>query len=373
MISTAALTDSAATATLAKIPSFAGSGMVKVEFPNVQAIRRRLADGSERVYYYHRPTQIRLPDDPRSPEFSAKVEALNKPGIQSKRAEARTFGALIEAYLASPAFRDLSPKTQRGYRRDLDSIRNRWGWGPLPVEQLEPHHVQALLDSLSDTPAAANALVRSLRLVLEWGRRRGWVKDNAAAKPGRLKTGDGHRPWEEHELETFEARWPLGSWERTAYGLLLDTAQRGGDVAKMTVSHVARGEVSVAQEKTGARVWLPQAQDLVAVLAAWMPAVEGLALFPGRDGRAIGVDRFRHRMRAAIRAAGLPDDCTTHGIRYTAATRVYDLTGDWAAVADITGHATMQMARKYSEKRRRTRATVERLSAWQRGRGTNQE
>ena len=54
---------------------------------------------------------------------------------------------------------------------------------------------------------------------------------------------------------------------------------------------------------------------------------------------------------------------TTHGLRYTAARIIWELTNDWEAVKDITGHVTMEMAKKYAEKKRRTTATVEELGA----------
>jgi integrase len=82
------------------------------------------------------------------------------------------------------------------------------------------------------------------------------------------------------------------------------------------------------------------------------------------------MDYFRKMMREAYDEAELPKDFTTHGPRYTAATRVYEVYKSmgnpdriaWEAVADITGHATMQMAKKYSEKKRRAQITVGHLN-----------
>jgi len=72
---------------------------------------------------------------------------------------------------------------------------------------------------------------------------------------------------------------------------------------------------------------------------------------------------MRHVMRAAIRAAALPDECTLHGLRYTFATRAIELGLDWQTIESIVGHKTAEMAAKYTEKRRRARLTIVTLDA----------
>lgn len=67
-------------------------------------------------------------------------------------------------------------------------------------------------------------------------------------------------------------------------------------------------------------------------------------------------------MRDAYRNAGLSDDVTNHGGRYTAATRLHELGSDWETIASITGHETMQMVRKYTAKKRKARLAISRLN-----------
>jgi integrase len=66
-----------------------------------------------------------------------------------------------------------------------------------------------------------------------------------------------------------------------------------------------------------------------------------------------------------MREAGLPDDCTLHGLRYTFATRGLELGLDWQRIESIVGHRTAQMAHKYTEKRRRSRLAIATLDAAQ--------
>jgi integrase len=70
---------------------------------------------------------------------------------------------------------------------------------------------------------------------------------------------------------------------------------------------------------------------------------------------------MRHLMRDAMTAAGLPSDCTLHGLRYTFATRAIELGLDWQTIESIVGHETAQMASKYTEKRRRARFAITKL------------
>jgi integrase len=119
-----------------------------------------------------------------------------------------------------------------------------------------------------------------------------------------------------------------------------------------------KGEIAVAQEKSGERVWIPASRKLRAALDPWLAAHPHVVMFPTPTGRPLRVDHMRHLMRAAIRAAGLSNDCTLHGLRYTFATRAIELGLDWQTIESIVGHKTAEMAVKYTEKRRRARLAI---------------
>src|SRR5262245_16731383 len=72
--------------------------------------------------------------------------------------------------------------------------------------------------------------------------------DNPFSDLPRYRLGT-HHSWTDGELDQFERRWPLGTRERLAYALLLYTAQRGSDVARMTRNDMANGYIRVAQDK----------------------------------------------------------------------------------------------------------------------------
>lgn len=348
--------------------------MGKLDLPYLDLVT---AKGRSYGYYRRGGRRQRIPGEPGSPAFLQAYTRIHESWtLSAEMTDAppvpHSVAALVAAYRASPEYRQLAPKTRRDYARYLDRfVADR---GSLPAAAMERRHVLTYRNRFADKPATANALVRVIRLVFAWGLdNTAYVKANPAQRPRRLKTGEGHRPWEDWEIRAFRRAWPADSLERVAFELYLNTGQRGGDVAAMTRRDRRRRPdgmwISVTQEKTGERVEIREAKALRAVLTPWLRSRKEIALLPatrpreGRVGLPLTVDALRHRLRGAIRTAGLGNDCTLHGLRYTAATVLRELGLSWPEIADITGHQTAEMARKYSEKRRRVARAIDRLDA----------
>jgi site-specific recombinase XerD len=330
--------------------------MVVVVLPGVKRIPMRLADGSRRVYFYHRATGKRLPDDPASLEFATRLAELNAPAVKTSAAPTDTIAGLIAAYRTSPDFTQLAEKTRKDYRRYLTTLEELWG--DMAVKDLRRRHVRALRNAYAKTPRTANYLVQVIRLVMTYAVDEDLREDNPATRPKMLRTGDGHRPWEEDEIADFRQRWKPDTAERVAFELLLNLGQRGGDTIAMTRAHYRKGEVSVKQEKTEARVWVPASDDLIAILDPWLETHQEMMLLINSDGVPFKIDHFRHFMRAAYRAAKISDEVSTHGCRYTAATILHELGCDWETIGAVTGHETAEMVRKYTRKKRRARLAI---------------
>jgi integrase len=81
-------------------------------------------------------------------------------------------------------------------------------------------------------------------------------------------SSEGWHTWTEDEIAQFEARHPIGSPARLALALTLYTGQRASDLIRMGRQHVRDGQISVAQQKTGACVWIPLHPHLKAILDA---------------------------------------------------------------------------------------------------------
>ncbi|MEK9967775.1 MAG: tyrosine-type recombinase/integrase, partial [Ferrovibrio sp.] len=226
-----------------------------------------------------------------------------------------------------------------------------------------------LRNTYMETPRKANLIIQvasilgSLAVDLELR------ESNPAARIKKLKTGPGHRPWEEFEIEAYYAKWTLGTPQRAAVDLLLFGGQRRGDTIAMTRAHYRLEEfgkekrlgIFVAQEKTDARLCIPAADKLIRSLDAYLPLHDQMTLLVDpKTGKPFQKRSFSGFMRESIAAAGLPDSVSVHGARYTAATRLWEILRAaghaddmaWQVVGSITGHETVAMARKYTSKRR---------------------
>lgn len=350
--------------------------MGRLDLPYLWAAKGR---GGALYWFYRRGGQripIAGPDGQRlqqgAPGFLEAYERVHRTFGQDAEPAAGepatgTLAHLIAVYKKAPEFTKKAKRTRKDYGRYLDLIKEKHGHRR--VATMPRDAVLKLRDEYAETPRTANYLMSVLRLILVYAEDRrktfllseSWA--NPARKPKRLQTGEGHRPWEESEIAAFRKKWKAGTLERVLLEAFLNTGQRGEDVAPMVRPQYFKGEIAVAQEKTRERVWIPVARDLKAVLDPWLRSHKHVVLFPTPKGRPLKVDHMRHVMRAACRAAGLPDDCTLHGLRYTFATRALEIGVDPQTMESIVGHKTAQMASKYTAKRRGARLMIVTLDA----------
>jgi integrase len=329
-------------------------------------LNRIRAKGREYWYYRRDGRNIPIGSAPGQAGFRERYDALH---AQFERGPGEgklpgSLGALIILYkTTSPEYKKAAASTKRAYDAYLQYLDEKHG--KLMVTSMPRSFVFGLRNKFQATPRKANYIVQVLRLVLSFGVDSGWRADNPASRPKLLKPdGDGHRPFEESEIAAFRAKWPIGKLERTAFELLINTGQRIGDIVLMSRAHLANGEIAVAQEKTKARVWIPLSKDLTVALTPYLAAhSHAVMLITRKAKKPTGwtVSGLQHVMRDAYRDAGLPDDVTNHGARYTAATRLHELGCDWQTIAAITGHETMQMVQKYTAKRRMAKLAIGKL------------
>ncbi len=109
----------------------------------------------------------------------------------------------------------MKPKTRKDYARYLRILEEIWG--PLPVVGIRRKHVKALRDKYADKPRTANYVVQEVRLLMSFALDEEVIEDNPASKPRMLRTGEGHRPWEEDEIAAYRRRWPPETVERVAF------------------------------------------------------------------------------------------------------------------------------------------------------------
>lgn len=340
--------------------------MIWTKRRNINRVRAR-----GHIYFYHRKTGARLPGDPASAEFARaweREEAKAGPALGNVRPG--TLHALITEYKGSSAFKSRADKTRKDYMRYLDRLG--LAFDDLMVTEIDREFVVNLKEELSATPRAADYMVQMLRLLFSFALDRPskyGITVNPAARPGRLSKPEGHRPFEESEIAAFRKRWKAATLERVTFELFLNTGQRGGDVCDMTRPQYFGGRILVNQHKTGERVSIPVSKDLRAVLDPWLEAHKHISLLVTPSGGSLKPRYMRSLMRDAFTAAGLPADCTAHGLRYTFGVIAREI-GAAELVDSILGHRVAEMTRKYTEKRRNAEIVITRLDD---ARGRNNE
>jgi integrase len=225
---------------------------------DLQYLNKIKAKGRAYWYYRRNVRNIALGLAPDAEGFTARYAAIHAqfegtPSGEAPPAEGY-LAALIDTYkLTSPEYRNLKPTSERAYDAYLDLLSGNYG--KHRVRTMPRAFVFELRDKYQDTLRKANYIDQVLRAVLTFGVDRGWRADNPASKPKLLKSGsDGHRPFEETEISAFRDCWKNGALERACFELLINSGQRMSDIVNMIRSHVDTGEISVAQEKTGARL-----------------------------------------------------------------------------------------------------------------------
>ena len=312
---------------------------------------RMVVNRTGRPYYYlqrfrgtnNAHPQIRLPDDPRSPEFwEAYARHLN---IAPQPPRTDTMAALITAWQLSPEWTQMKPRTQTLWGSLANHIVD--AWGPLEVKGVRPRHVLALRDALASQPAKANNLMRCLGSVMSWSVPRGWRDDNPCSEIKPLKGGEGYDPWPWDVIESAErelsSKRPDLWW---AVALALYTGQRMGDVLAMRWSAInAGGIISVKQGKTGKELFIPLHKDLRAVLDGIPRHAVTILTSAERTPWQTGfqVAWAKHKPQA-VRDKAL----VFHGLRKSAVVMLLEAGCTDAEVASVTGQSR-QMIEWYAK------------------------
>jgi integrase len=349
--------------------------MAKIRLKFVSADTDR--HGNVRYYYRRRGSpKIRLPGAPGSPSFMAAY-ARAVAGVTSSTdtdaagpAKKDSLRAYCVSYYSSAEFKRLDPRTQRVRRNLLDELCRKHG--EKPTSHMEPRHVRRLRDEKADTPEAANALVKALRQVFAHAIANDMVKANPAREVPYIRSGStGFHSWTPDEIVEFEHRHPIGSKARLALSLLLYTGQRRSDVVRFGRQHVRDGRICFTQHKNRARkpvsLQIPIVPDLQKIIDA-SPCGE-LTFLINDLGRPFTAAGFGNRFRVWCDEAGLKQ-CSAHGLRKAAASRLAELGASEHEIMAITGHRTSKEVTRYTRAARQkvlADRAMARLAAGQKG------
>ena len=338
--------------------------MATIKVPGVESWR----DRHGRLRHYYRPTKahrrVALPGDAGSAEFMAAYHAALAEAapdrVKVRTAAPGTMAALAASYYTSPTFADLRPATRRTRRGIIDRFLVEHGMKA--VATIERRHVVAILDRFADRPGAAINLRKMLKGLFTRAIDLGWRKDDPTVAIKGRKTGNW-RSWTDAEIAAMEARWPIGTRERLAFALHLYTGQRRSDVVRMTRADVAGGVIRIVQAKTGNKAVVPVHRDLAPILDA--SPIGRLYLVETRDGRPFSVAGYGNWLRTTHRAAALPDDCVTHGLRKAAGRLLAEAGASTKQIMAVLGLRSLSLAELYTRDAEQEHLAADGMSAWE--------
>jgi integrase len=271
-----------------------------------------------------------------------RVQARN---IGASRTVPGSFDALCVSYYRSPDFQGLKASTQTVRRNVIE--RFRIDHGTKPMSRLGRAHIKDIIGAKASTPEAANNLLKVLRVLLNHAVEIGMITTNPAVGVKRYRShGDGIHTRSEAEVVQFEATHPIGTKARLALELLLGTGQRRSDVVRMGWQHVRGDEIAVRQQKTDEPLLIPMDQDLVQALRA-APRTN-LTFLVTERGASFTSAGFGNWFRDRCNEAGLPQ-CSAHGLRKLAATRMANAGCSTDQIKAVTGHKSLSEVARYTE------------------------
>jgi integrase len=299
----------------------------------------------------------RLPDI-RDPTFARAYQQAQ--ALRTRRVTVegeRTFDWLLRMFERSVEFRALAKNSQTNYSRHLGyasaNFRSDEGrsW---PLDLLTAEHVLILRDKFAGTPGKANATVRALGALFKWASKAGrkYMAVNPAAGIELLEGGE-HEPWPEHLVEAALADPAM----RLPVGLLYYTGQRISDVVKMGRSSIARGILTLTQQKTGITLRIAVHSELAVILAADAPT--GAMLFLVNEwGKPLTESGVRQRIQKWAKDRG--HHVVPHGLRKNAVNALLEAGCSTAEVSAITGQdlQTIEHYAKQRDKEHLSRAAI---------------
>ena len=268
-----------------------------------------------------------------------------------------TVADLAERYLEEHVQVRIKPGTQRRVRGMLDNHIVP-ALGRLPLEAVEPSHVNEFHQRLSDRPVTANKCVKVLSHMYRLGT--GWGMVPEGLNPCRSVEKYPERSRERFLTDAEFARLgrvldealdsgaaPLTAV--TAIRLLMLTGCRKSEILTLRWADVDldAGELHLADSKTGPRaVQLPPtAVELLEALPQWD---DSPWVFPGndRDGRYSG-GGLDHAWRT-VRAAAALEDVRIHDLRHSFASRALALGETLPVIGKLLGHSDIETTARYA-------------------------
>jgi integrase len=316
-----------------------------------------------------------------SHEFDANYEAAKAAAVGvalpgETRIQKGTVHDLCAQYYQCYDFKTNKEKTQKRYRAQIEVFRQ--ALGHIMVRAINSAHIEKIKAAYADRPGAGRTLLKRLRGMFAFAIKAGFRTDNPCSVVKLPKEGKGFLPWSDDDIAIYEAHWAAGTRERLGMYLCLYTAQRRSDIVTMGRQHLRDGEISVFQQKTGTRVWIPLHSKLREELAQ-VPENQMLFMVNPTTGKMLSSEGFgnwiRKNAKAPMRAEAyegepeadrqlIPGTRGPHGLRKAACRQLIEMGCDGETVISISGHATVAELEPYIRDVNRRKKARQAMKIW---------
>lgn len=314
------------------------------------------ANGRRYVYRRVNGQLVPLPNLPENhPAFLTAYAAAGEARTKT-RAQAGTIAALCEAYMRSGAYAKLAASTRAVWRRGISKISESRGKGL--VADLRAEHLRR--DVRAFTAGASSMRLKMWRSLLSFAVADGWISDNPSTG---VKPSEGvavpHRQWTLAEIEGYREHWPIGTPQRCAFEVIYWTGARCVDAVHIGWQKVDRdGWLTFTQTKTGGKASCPINTRLPRWCASLAPdqqhlldclPKDGLQWIVTQTGKPRSVKGLSQWISASATAAGLPADCTAHGLRKARAAALAESGATAHQIGAWTGHKSLAEIAHYTQ------------------------
>ncbi|OWV62528.1 integrase [Rhizobium sp. N122] len=309
----------------------------------VHKVKVKLAGGGEATYYYawRGKGAPRIKAKPGTKAFTQEYVRLTRD--RPVNAVSGTIGSLIDEFRSTAKYKALAPNTRKDYERMFGAIRAEYE--TFPISAIEARGSRKLFlawrDTMKDAPRSADMHLGLLGRVFAWAKDNETILRNPLERVEHLH--EGTRRDEIWSMEQINTLLTKGAPHiRNVAQVALWTMQRQKDLLTMPMIAFDGERVSIKQGKTGARVRVRAAPDIVPILrdAKENGRQRVLVNSFGQNWTSSGFKSSWRKEMARLKITGV----TFHDLRGTAITYAYahlDRSHDEKIklIAEISGHS----------------------------------
>jgi len=303
--------------------------------------------------------RVRIKATPGSQEFldayrAAIVGAPLASAQVAPQDDPRTLAWLVAQWRKSSDWGSKQASTRRQRENILHHVIEQSGRAPFRLIARE--HIVDGRERRQATPFAANNFIKTMRALFRWALDAKLTDHDPTAEVTFIKTQtNGFLAWTIDDVARYRDRWALGTRERVALEVLLNTGLRRGDAVRLGRQHVRDGVASLRAEKTGVELFIP---ILPALEKALRHGPTGdLSFICGKNGRPMVKESFGNWFKTACKAAKV--EGSAHGLRKLAATTIADRGGSENELQALFGWKTGDQSAVYTRNANKRRLAIQ--------------